>query len=126
MSKDPLGHIRLAVSDLTRSIEFYDKVLGKLGCERMDAKGWATPEGFGIWLIQAAHLEPGYTFEAPGLHHLCLKVKSPLEVDTLHDFLVAAGIRIIDAPKRYPQYTREYYAIFFADPDGMKLEVSYY
>ena len=126
MSKDPLGHIRLAVSDLTRSIDFYDRVLGMLGCERVAEKGWTTSEGFGIWLIQAAHVEPHYTFEAPGLHHLCFKAKSVAGVDSAYHFLASAGVRILDEPKHYPQYTNEYYAVFFADPDGMKLEIAYY
>jgi catechol 2,3-dioxygenase-like lactoylglutathione lyase family enzyme len=32
------------------------------------------------------------------------------------------GARILDAPADYPQYGAGYYAVFFADPDGLKLE----
>jgi len=35
---------------------------------------------------------------------------------------VAAGAKILDAPAEYG-YTSGYYAVFFADPDGLKLEV---
>lgn len=126
MSKDPMGHIRLAVSDLERSKEFYGKLFAKLGCHRIAEKGWTTPEGFGIWLIQAAHQEPKHTFEAPGLHHLCFKAQSPETVDALYRLLIEDAIPIFSAPQPYPQYTPDYYAVFFADPDGIKLEVAYY
>ena len=33
---------------------------------------------------------------------------------------------LIDPPKLYPQYAPDYYAVFFRDPDGIKLEVAYY
>ena len=29
---------------------------------------------------------------------------------------------MLDAPAEYPQYGKGYYAVFFADPDGLKLE----
>lgn len=33
------------------------------------------------------------------------------------------GARILlDAPADYPRYGTGYYAVFFADPDGLKLE----
>jgi hypothetical protein len=31
-------------------------------------------------------------------------------------------VRVLDAPAEYPQYGSGYYAVFFADPDGIKLE----
>ena len=43
-------------------------------------------------------------------------------VDRLHELLLAMGARILDAPADYPQYGAGYYAVFFADPDGLKLE----
>jgi catechol 2,3-dioxygenase-like lactoylglutathione lyase family enzyme len=37
-----------------------------------------------------------------------------------------AGVTILDAPAEYPQYGTGYYAVFFADPDGLKLEYVHY
>ena len=34
--------------------------------------------------------------------------------------------RVLDAPAEYPEYGEDYYAVFFADPDGMKLELVHY
>ena len=39
---------------------------------------------------------------------------------------MAAGVTILDAPAAYSQYGAGYYAVFFADPDGLKLEYVHY
>ena len=89
-----------------------------------------TKQGLGIWIRPAAHQEPKYVFEAHGLHHLCLKAETPRMVDSVHDLLNApdwqSAAKILCAPKLYPQYAPDYYAVFFTDPDGIKLEVAYY
>jgi catechol 2,3-dioxygenase-like lactoylglutathione lyase family enzyme len=33
---------------------------------------------------------------------------------------------ILDPPTEYPAYGAGYYAVFFADPDGLKLEFVHY
>lgn len=128
--KDPLGHIKLAVSDFAKSDDFYKLLFLKLGYIQMSDKptsaGWVTLEGFGIWIVQAEIDIPSLEHGAPGFHHLCMKAESPQQVDELHAELVEAGTSVFNPPKSYPQYTESYYAVFFADPDGMKLEVAYY
>ena len=57
-----------------------------------------------------------------GLHHLAWVAQSRDDVDRLHKLLVAMGATILDPPADYPQYRDGYYALFFADPDGLKLE----
>lgn len=126
MALDPLGHMRIAVSDFDASQKFYDTLLTKLGYRKVSEKGWVGGEGFGIWIMQAAHPEHRYVFESPGLHHLCLKVETKEEVDRMHDFLLASGVFIVAPPQEYPQYTQDYYAVFFSDPDGIELEIAYY
>jgi predicted lactoylglutathione lyase len=42
------------------------------------------------------------------------------DVDALGAFLEKNGMNIVDPPGEY--YGREYYAVYFTDPDGMKLE----
>lgn len=59
----------------------------------------------------------------PGIHHLAWSVDSRAEVDRVHTLLRDAGVRILDAPTLYPEYSADYYAVFFEDPDGIKLEV---
>jgi hypothetical protein len=37
---------------------------------------------------------------------------------------VAAGAEVLHAPRLWPQYRADYYATFFLDPDGFRLEVA--
>ena len=47
------------------------------------------------------------------------------DVDRFHQWLVAEGLAVLDAPAEYPEYGKEYYATFFPNPDGLKLEISF-
>jgi catechol 2,3-dioxygenase-like lactoylglutathione lyase family enzyme len=119
-----IHHLDLTVRDLARSTAFYDRVLPAMGFRRIHD----VPEG-PIWA--GAHLEIGLV-EAqrdvahdrfvPGLHHLAFTAAARDAVDALHRLLVDLGITVLDPPAEYPQYARGYYAVFFADPDGIKLE----
>lgn len=129
-SKDPSGHIKIAVSNSKKSKEFYKKLFDFLNYKKIavkkDSIAYCSHEGFGIWIKQAKHLKPSYKFFAPGLHHLCFKAKYKKQVDELYKFLLKNKIKIFDPPEHYPEYTEEYYAVFFADPDGIKLELAWY
>jgi hypothetical protein len=46
-------------------------------------------------------------------------------VDALANEIPAWGGAILDAPREYPEYVPGYYAVFFTDPDGIKLEAVY-
>jgi len=61
------------------------------------------------------------------LHHLAFRGalarrRGPVSIV----FLAREEITILDTPCEYPQYGSEYYAVFFADPDGMKLELVHF
>jgi len=43
-------------------------------------------------------------------------------VDELYEFLKKEKITVVDPPADYPDYGEGYYAVYFLDPDGMKLE----
>jgi catechol 2,3-dioxygenase-like lactoylglutathione lyase family enzyme len=114
------------VRDLARSIEFYDRVLPLFGFRR----GTGAPEG-PTWAGDGLEvgLQPARTTGsarhdryAPGLHHLAFTAPTREAVDAAHAQLVALGAVILDPPADYPQYAPGYYAVFFADPDGIKLE----
>ena len=60
---------------------------------------------------------------SPGLHHLAWRVESREAVDAAHALLVEHRIPVLDPPAHYPEYSGDYYAVFFADPDGIKLEI---
>jgi catechol 2,3-dioxygenase-like lactoylglutathione lyase family enzyme len=62
---------------------------------------------------------------SPGLHHLAFTAPAREAVDALYDELQAANVFIFDPPADYPHYAPGYYAVFFADPDDIKLEYVY-
>ena len=124
-----IHHIDLTVIDLARSAPFYDQVLGFLGYRRTrdDAVGsnWELRENGRLICevdIRPARSDRTHDRYSAGLHHLAWHAESRGDVDRLHELLLAMGARILDAPADYPQYGAGYYAVFFADPDGLKLE----
>ena len=127
-----MHHLDLTVQDLARSTPLYDTVLGFLGyrCVRRDATGvvWdlTLPNGVCSIAIKPARREQAHDRYTPGLHHFAWNAESRADVDRLHVRLVEAGATILDAPAEYPQYGAGYYAVFFADPDGLKLEFVHY
>jgi catechol 2,3-dioxygenase-like lactoylglutathione lyase family enzyme len=62
---------------------------------------------------------------SPGLHHLAWAAASPEDVDAIYAHLQSIGATILDPPAHYPRYGVGYYAVFFTDPDGLKLEYVY-
>lgn len=131
MSFDPMGHIKLSVRDFAVSRKFYGELFDFIGykivTDENDGAGWKSPDGFGFWLEPADVSNHSYKFGSPGLHHFCFKAKSPAAVDRLYqEFILPNNIHVFDPPAHYPQYAPDYYAVFFADPDGMKLEYGYY
>lgn len=51
-----------------------------------------------------------------------------MAVDALHEWIVRASGAVLDPPADYSGregYSEGYYAAFFADPDGVELEVVY-
>ncbi|GAA0338820.1 VOC family protein [Sphingomonas oligophenolica] len=125
-------HIDLNVSDVAASRAVYGPVLEFLGyrcvTDTPDHCEWDLgPDGhgasLGLRLCDPALRQHRHERHAPGLHHLAWRAASREEVDRLHELLVARGITILDPPAHYPQYSGDYYAVFFEDPDGMKLEL---
>jgi len=129
-----LHHLDLNVSDLGRSASFYDRVLTHLGLSRvMDSDGeeagfdWIAPRGtnigyFSIGIVPAKSRGKTHDRFAPGLHHLALKSETKEAVDALYQTLLQMDADILDPPAEYPDYGPGYYAVFFLDPDGLKLE----
>lgn len=120
-----LHHIDITVADFRRAKEFYAQVMPLMGFERLPKEfGAVAWRGASIVAIQPATPEEKdrrHSRYAPGLHHLAFRAPSRAAVDQLHTELVARGVAILDPPADYP-YSVGYYAVFFTDPDGIKLE----
>jgi glyoxylase I family protein len=132
---DALHHLDLVVSDLDRSVAFYRDLLAPLGYvreggiegergERVVYLGRAYGFGGVLGLRErqsSAHAVP-YDRYAVGVHHVAFTAPSRGVVDERAAWLAARGATIESGPGEY-DYIPGYYAVFFYDPDGIKLEI---
>ena len=123
-------HIDLTVNDLARSEVFYGKVLAELGFRRLgddvDVRWENAHLSIAIRAAAAGEASAAFNRYRVGLHHLALKARRREDIDQFHDFLRKERLPILDSPALYPQYGPNYYALFFADPDGIKLELVHF
>ena len=127
-----VNHVDLTVLDPARSLAFYEAVLGFMGYRRAGehTRGYdfdlVPPDGgfcsIGVMRAEAEGRTRRHDRYAPGLHHLAWSAESRQDVDGLHELLRHIGATVLDAPAEYPEYGDGYYAVLFADPDGLKLE----
>ena len=129
-----LGHVDLVCRELERSLAFYAAVLGPLGLqepalfdgergESIHYLRFPQPGSGSLGLRQALE-EQEFELYAPGLHHVAFAVESRDDVDAAYAAAVAAGAEILHAPRVFPQYHPDFYATFFLDPDGFRIEVA--
>jgi glyoxylase I family protein len=128
----PLDHFDLVVSDLDASLQFYRDLLRPLGWTReseiegehgekviyLSVPGAKHPA---VSLRQAENPRPHDRYEI-GIHHVAFGAGSPDVVDERAEWLRQKGVEIESGPEEYP-YSEGYYAVFFYDPDGLKLEI---
>jgi catechol 2,3-dioxygenase-like lactoylglutathione lyase family enzyme len=123
-----IDHIYLTVADLQKSIAFYDPVMKMLGFRKGTLPIAGEPHVHYFNRVTQISLRPArdagvpHDPYAPGLHHLCLRVEGAAQVDEVAHHLRAMGVAASE-PKLYPEYSADYYATFFEDPDGIRLEI---
>jgi glyoxylase I family protein len=124
-----INHIGLTVSDMARAAAFYEALLGHLGYTRVEDTPkyilWAGRGGaIGISPVRPEAAGRRHDRYAIGLHHLAFHAPSRADVDAAFAKLQAMGAEVTDAPAGY-DYLPGYYAVYFLDPDGIKLEVAH-
>ena len=131
-----ISHVDLVVSSIEVSLSFYVGLLEPLG--------WVPPDqeiigehgqrihyiyvpGGGVSAIGLReklsddHAVP-YERRAVGIEHICIDVPTREVVDERAAWARSVGAEIISEPREH-DYTPGYYAVFIADPDGIKLEL---
>jgi glyoxylase I family protein len=124
-------HVDLVVASIERSLPFYRDLLGPLGWhgisevegEQGETIFYLTgPEtSIGLREARTRGFEP-YDRYRIGLHHLCFWAYTRADVEERAAWLRSVGAEIESGPEEYG-YLPGYYAVFFFDPDGMKLEI---
>jgi glyoxylase I family protein len=124
-------HVDLVVSSIERSLPFYRELLAPLGFHRIgEVEG---ERGETIWYLSGAASAVGlreaqtpsegaYDRYRVGLHHLAFEASSHGAVNERANWLRSHGAEIESGPEEYA-YLPGYYAVFFYDPDGIKLEI---
>ena len=116
-----IDHISIRVSDYEKSKAFYGRLFEFLGFEISDEYpntiGWTN--GKTRYWIAPAEGRKKYSIGDVGLHHYAFELRNRKDVDALQSFLKEQRVRIVDPAD---EYYEDYYAVFFLDPDGLKLE----
>lgn len=123
-----IDHTIITVNNYDRAGRFYGWLLPQLGYSGGEydygtMKGWMG-KGMSFWVKKADARFATDTFskDRVGLCEIAFKGEGRAQIDALAKDIEANGGTILDPPKEY-DYAPGYYAVFFTDPDGIKLEV---
>jgi catechol 2,3-dioxygenase-like lactoylglutathione lyase family enzyme len=129
-----IDHLDLVVTDIERSLAFYRELLRPLGYVRESPIEGERGEhvvylgrigGMGSVSLRAAQSQAHgvpYDRYAVGIHHIAFSAPSRGVVDERAAWLREQGATIESGPEEYG-YSPGYYAVFFYDPDAIKLEL---
>lgn len=116
-----IGYVTLGTNDLTRAAKFYDAIAAEMGTARMmeydSFIAWGTPgSGAGVGLTKpfdgnAATVGNGVM--------VALEARDKEQVQRIYDIAMANGGSDEGAPG--PRGDEGFYAAYFRDPDGNKL-----
>jgi glyoxylase I family protein len=126
-----IHHVDLVVSSIERSLPFYRDLLGPLGWHGVtEVQGernetiwylWGPGSSLGVREALSPREAPFDRYEI-GVHHVAFEAASRAAVDERAAWVSEQGGEIESGPEEY-WYSPGYYAVFFYDPDGMKLEI---
>jgi len=116
-----LDHLTILSRSPDKAAAFYGFLLPRLGFVQKKPQIWANPAGLHIQFGKAKEGTGDYGRYAPGLNHFGFAAPSPEAVRTLAAELAEAGIEA-----RLQTFDRGITALFVPDPDGLRIEISYY
>lgn len=116
-----LDHIVLLVSDLPKSMRFYEKLLPMLGFRKTADHVFGNAEGVHFDFRKAEYLDQSYQRYAAGLNHIGFTAPDLAAVNNVRDAMKDAGYEVPDV-----QCFGDGVALFLKDPDGMRVELGVY
>lgn len=132
-----IDHLQITVKDFAEAEAFYDKLMPILGFD-LSKKGKGRVESHDFDVIEYVHNNVVIGINSPreslkseevhrrrpgSVHHLAFRTRSREELDQVAARIVAIGAEVVDGPRVFPQHGEHYYAFFFKDPGGIKLEL---
>jgi catechol 2,3-dioxygenase-like lactoylglutathione lyase family enzyme len=124
-------HLDIVVTSIERSLPFYRDLLAPLGWhglgevqgERGETIHYISGPGSSLGLREAMTPSEGpYDRYRVGLHHIAFEAPTRSAVDERTEWLRVHEVELESDPQAY-WYLPGYYAVFFYDPDGLKLEL---
>jgi len=119
MEPGMLDHVTIGVTDIERSMRFYDQALRPLGIQRLYAEG-QTAAGYGVapkaffWISHRDASQAGT--------HVAFTAKDRETVQQFHRMALQAGGHDNGPPGLRPHYHANYFGAFIRDPDGHNIE----
>ena len=125
MGKNPFSHIDLRVRSFAKVTDFYRALLPALGFtiwweEGGEWRGASTEDSFPSKAFFGFTENPEHQ---PNAACIAFWADSREEVDRIADIVRTSGGVNLEGPDLTPEYSQDYYAVFFEDPDGNRLEV---
>ena len=124
-----LGHIGLNVPDLAVAKRYYDALMPALGfTEYFNATEdefsyWPSGAKPGTYIFFYPASDPGpYEVSRTGLQHLAFMVPTRQAVRDAYELALSLGSVDVHSPREFPQYPQPYFAAFWSDPFGFKIE----
>lgn len=124
--KSLISHIEINVLDYKKSVQFYDLIFKYIGLERINCTKSFTAYTDGMTKVilcptDEQYREHGFHRKRPGLNHLAFYASTKSSVDEFYQKILVQN-EISTLYKSGPFGDENYYAVFFEDPDRLKLE----
>ena len=123
-----LSHVSVGVTDLSRSVRFYNEVLATLDVgivfEEQGVPAVAYGRQFPEFWVQTP-----YNGEPPSVgngYHIAFIASSKQQVHDFYEAAINMGAEDDGKPGLRPQYSDAYYGCFVRDPDGHKIEAMFW
>lgn len=123
-----LHHLEIYVSNIKRTIEFWGWFLTELGYQQYqkwdNGISWKYGDAYFVFVqTEERYLDPPYHRRRVGLNHVAFHAESREQVDGITEKLKEKGVGILYSDKHPYAGGENYYAVFFEDPDRIKVEL---
>lgn len=123
-----LHHIEINVSNLSKTIEFWQWFLMELGYQPYQkwesGISWKDGETYLVFVqAEERFLDVSYHRSRVGINHLAFHAESRKQVDQITMQFKEKGVHILYQDKHPFAGGDTHYAVFFEDPDRIKVEL---
>lgn len=127
-----LSHVSLGTRDMDSALVFYDAVMATVGASRQEVVAF---DEVGIVAVAYGKAFPEFWIQLPDNQkqaevgngvHIAFNANDEANVQQFHQAALAHGGKDEGQPGPRPHYGEPYYGCFVRDPDGNKLEATFW